>query len=427
MKVKDKRTMQNFAMKVYSKIHVKREYKLYLLQREFHILKMLRGSEHFFVRLVDVFQDSKNIYFIRTLTTNGNLLHQINNLGSFQEDAAKFYTAEILCGLEHLHGLGIVHRNLKPGNILLDEKMHIRISDFGYARKDDDDSHHRNILVGTYMYMSPEMLQQRISSKMSDLWALGCILYQMVSGVTAFHSQKHYDIFQQIVNAQYDMPEDLSEESTALIKQLLVLEASERLGARDECGYPSIRAHSFFEGVNFETLHLQTPPMIRQCFPGMSKNTVGQQMEEVVDEPIEVVSDEQMEKPIMRPDEITLRWGNSDEFNTDYYHPDSCNNLHDMTSEMFHAHLKMQEDNCVWQRFIENAVILKSGFICMEDESSFNESVMLLLTTGPHLCYVVLKTQELKEIPFHPDLKTDLRNRNFFAVHTVIISTEESF
>lgn len=133
---------------------------------------------------------------------NGDLLPYINKVGSFDVACTRFYSGEILHALEHLHDLNIMHRDLKPENILLDHNMHIKVADFGCSKILDqadsaDDSspnesnlgQRRNSFVGTAQYVSPELLTEKTTLPTSDLWALGCIIYQMIAGLPPFRSR----------------------------------------------------------------------------------------------------------------------------------------------------------------------------------------------------------------------------------------------
>lgn len=134
---------------------------------------------------------------------NGDLLPYINKVGSFDVACTRFYSGEILRALEHLHDLNIMHRDLKPENILLDHNMHIKVADFGCSKileqpeavdnttiLDENNPRQRtNSFVGTAQYVSPELLTEKTISPSSDLWALGCIIYQMIAGLPPFRSR----------------------------------------------------------------------------------------------------------------------------------------------------------------------------------------------------------------------------------------------
>jgi len=139
---------------------------------------------------------------------NGDLLPYINKVGSFDAACTRFYSGEILRALEHLHDLNIMHRDLKPENILLDHNMHIKVADFGCSKileqpdsvdntsiLDENNPRQRtNSFVGTAQYVSPELLTEKTISPSSDLWALGCIVYQMIAGLPPFRSRYLYYI-----------------------------------------------------------------------------------------------------------------------------------------------------------------------------------------------------------------------------------------
>lgn len=124
-------------------------------------------------------------------------------------------------------------RDLKPENILLDENMHILITDFGSAKmfneeqKDSDEEDgsmrsRRNSFVGTAQYVSPELLTDKSASHSSDLWALGCIVYQMVAGLPPFWARSEYLIFQKILKLEYEFPDGFSPSARNLVEKLLV-------------------------------------------------------------------------------------------------------------------------------------------------------------------------------------------------------------
>lgn len=232
-----------------------------------------------FVNLFCTFQDLKNLYFVITYAKNGDMLPYINKVGSFDLKCTQFYAAELIQSLENMHKRGIIHRDLKPENILLDEKMHTLIADFGSAKllkptADDtvipsEGRNRTNSFVGTAQYVSPEILTGQITTKAADLWALGCIIYQMISGLPPFRAGTEYLIFQKIIKLDLQFPDGFDAKAKDLVEKLLQTEPTHRLGATDlNNRYSSIRQHPFFEGINWNTLRFETPPPIYPYLPG---------------------------------------------------------------------------------------------------------------------------------------------------------------
>lgn len=249
-----------------------------------------------FVNLYCTFQDTRNLYFVMTYAKNGDMLPYIRKVGSFDLDCTRFYAAELVLAMEHMHRKGVIHRDLKPENILLDEKMHTLIADFGSAKvvahgehglcnadsvverpvmqQPEDDNNmsrrRRNSFVGTAQYVSPEILNGKATSRATDLWALGCIIYQMISGLPPFRAATEYLIFQKVLKAEMSFPEGFDETAANLVEKLIQLEPSQRLGSHDRGDtYDSIRNHPFFEGINWDALRQQTPPPIYPYLPGL--------------------------------------------------------------------------------------------------------------------------------------------------------------
>lgn len=250
-------------------------------------MNLLFNVPHGFVKLYCTFQDEERLYFVLSFAKNGELLSYINNVGSFELNVAKFYAAELLLALEKMHSKGIIHRDLKPENILLDENMHLQIADFGTAKILDPEeirSTSNNIenetqnersrkisFVGTPQYVSPELLHDCVDTRASDLWALGCIIYQMISGLPPFRAATEFLTFQKILKMEYEFPEGFPSDAKDLVEKLLVLDHKKRLGADDKGDtYESIRSHPFFDGIDWDNVWNQQPPPISPYLPGGS-------------------------------------------------------------------------------------------------------------------------------------------------------------
>lgn len=406
----------SFVVKVCEKRHIIREKKVEYVKREKEVLNLLSESNSFFVRLYCTFQDKERLYFVLSYAKNGEMLQYINRVGSFDLECAKFYTGELILALEVLHSKGIIHRDLKPENILLDENMHILITDFGSAKivlseEANEDSgevdertserRRKNSFVGTAQYVSPELLTDSAATNASDLWALGCILYQMISGLPPFRAGSEYLIFQKILKLDYEFPEGFSEDAKDLVEKLLVIDAQQRLGMSDVVPYKSIREHKFFADLDFK--NLGSPPRIRGCVPNVGvsgeRYNIGDQEPGLNDEK---VSRLQLES--FCASTVQVRQG-----------------IADLEPSEIARRLQIQKQD-KWHALVDGNLILKQGLVDKR-KGLFARRRMLLLTLGPHLYYVDPNTMVLKgEIPWTVDLKVEPKNFKTFFVHTVSIN-----
>jgi len=211
---KDTKTEKEYAIKVCNKMHIIREKKTEAIKREKETMLRLTSNwsstAPFFVRLYATFHNNENLFFVLSYAKRGDMFNFIKKMAAKEVDVTQFYTAELVQAIEHLHHLGIVHRDLKPENILLDSSMHILVTDFGSAKilsnqeiLEETPAARRHSFVGTAQYVSPEILTNCGSSAASDLWAIGCILYQMITGmppsslsqsISSFKRFKHWSI-----------------------------------------------------------------------------------------------------------------------------------------------------------------------------------------------------------------------------------------
>lgn len=375
---------------------------------------------------------------------NGELLKLLNKVGSLDEECTRFYSAEIVLALEHLHRLNIIHRDLKPENVLLNAENHIQITDFGSAcrlktNQEQQESlneleiegpvrRRQNSFVGTAQYVSPEMLNNHKKvGRPTDLWALGCIIYQLTSGSLAFKERTDYLIFQKILKLDYKFPDGFNSVIRDLIEQFLKIEPDERLGAHDELKdkvtnedlpYKSIRAHPFFKPLEnrWNSLHLEEAPKILPYVPSNS-NSEELRSEFKCNKEIKIepgLDSAQMER--------LLRSELCDESNNQSSSHFVRRSIMDFSEDEFKTRLEKQEKESKWHRFVDGNLILKEGFI-NKRKGLFARKRMFLLTTGPHIYYVDPVNMVLKgEIPWCSQLNPELKNFKNFFVHTVSLN-----
>ncbi|KAM5330213.1 3-phosphoinositide-dependent protein kinase 1 isoform 2-T2 [Glossophaga mutica] len=279
-----------------------------------------------------------------------------------------------------------------------------------------------NSFVGTAQYVSPELLTEKSACKSSDLWALGCIIYQLVAGLPPFRAGNEYLIFQKIIKLEYDFPEKFFPKARDLVEKLLVLDATKRLGCEEMEGYSPLKAHPFFESIMWENLHHQTPPKLTAYLPAMSEDDedcYGNYDNLLSQFGCMQVSSSSSSHSLSASDTgLPQRAGS----NIEQY-------IHDLDTNSFELDLQFSEDEKKlllekqasgnpWHQFVENNLILKMGPVDKR-KGLFARRRQLLLTEGPHLYYVDPVNKVLKgEIPWSQELRPEAKNFKTFFVHT---------
>ncbi|XWS66263.1 hypothetical protein CRYUN_Cryun05aG0184500 [Craigia yunnanensis] len=269
VRAKKKDTGMVYALKIMDKKFITKENKTAYVKLERIVLDQLDHPG--VVRLYFTFQDTFSLYMALESCEGGELFDQITRKGRLSEDEAHFYAAEVVDALEYIHNMGLIHRDIKPENLLLTSDGHIKIADFGSVKPMQDSritvlpnassDDKACTFVGTAAYVPPEVLNSSPATFGNDLWALGCTLYQMLSGTSPFKDASEWLIFQRIIARDIRFPNYFSEEARDLIDRLLDLDPSRRPGAGPD-GYAALKMHPFFRGVDWSNLRAQTPPKL---------------------------------------------------------------------------------------------------------------------------------------------------------------------
>jgi 3-phosphoinositide dependent protein kinase-1 len=272
----DRQTLKEYAIKVLDKRHIIKEKKIKYVNIEKNTLNRL--TEHpGIVRLYYTFQDEKSLYYVLDLAKNGELLGVLKKSGTFDVECTRFYGAQILDAVGYMHSRGVIHRDLKPENVLLDDEMHVKITDFGTAKllrdpnarqgdggpeADEGGGDRAASFVGTAEYVSPELLTDKNACKASDLWAFGCIIYQLLAGRPPFKAANEYLTFQKIVALEYEFPPGFPPAARDLVERLLVHDPQRRLSIEH------IMNHEFFDGIKWgRSLWRQKAPRLKPYVP----------------------------------------------------------------------------------------------------------------------------------------------------------------
>jgi len=253
--VRKKDTGRIYAMKVLSKkvIIQKKEIAHTLGERNILVRTAMTDSP-FIVGLKFSFQTPTDLYLVTDFMSGGELFWHLQKEGRFKEDRAKFYIAELILALKHLHEHDIVYRDLKPENILLDANGHIALCDFGLSKANLTQNDTTNTFCGTTEYLAPEvLLDEQGYTKMVDFWSLGVLVFEMCCGWSPFYAEDTQQMYKNIAFGKVRFPRDaLSTEGRNFVKGLLNRNPRHRLGANRDAD--ELIEHAFFADIDWQAL-----------------------------------------------------------------------------------------------------------------------------------------------------------------------------
>jgi serum/glucocorticoid-regulated kinase 2 len=247
-KVRLKSNGNIYAMKIINKNFLIRNKQLRYAVSECNILKQI--SSNFITILHFSFQTPENLYMILDYCPGGDLnYHIIQNL--FNEQDAKYYIAELILGIEQIHKKDIIYRDLKPENILIDENNHIKLADFGLAKEGITDEEVTKSFCGSPAYLSPEMLKKVGVGKSADIYGIGAVLYEMITGSPPFYANDMGVMYKNIAKNKLVLKNSFSNEISDLFTNILNKDPRKRFGIKE------IKEHIFFKDINWDEMELR--------------------------------------------------------------------------------------------------------------------------------------------------------------------------
>lgn len=246
-----------FAMKVLKKSVIASLGQIEHTKSEREILFIIKHP--YIVRLRFSFQNEDKLYLITDYYNGGSLYSHLKKSRYFHEERARFYGAELLSALDHLHEQNIIYRDLKLENILMDSMGHIALTDFGLSKQNIDSSGGATTFCGTAEYIAPELLNSQKYGKAVDWWSFGILLYEMICGRTPFFDKNRKLMFYKIINREPTFSSLFSEEAQVVIQSLLRKKEQERLGSGAQ-GAKAIMNSTFFARIDFKDLYAKKIP-----------------------------------------------------------------------------------------------------------------------------------------------------------------------
>jgi polo-like kinase 1 len=214
------------------------------------------------VKFVTYFQHEDSMIIIMKYCENEGMDYLLNVRKRLSEDEVRYYMIRVLDAIQYMHGNNIIHRDIKPGNIFLDNELNVNIGDFGFSAQLSYDGERLTRVCGTPNYVAPEVLEpgEVGYSYEADIWSIGVIIYLFICGIAPFETRNVGSTAKNILKVDYSFPEyvEISEHAKDLINSILQKDPAKRPSIKE------IKEHNFFKAHNIpESLSitsLTTPP-----------------------------------------------------------------------------------------------------------------------------------------------------------------------
>jgi len=263
----EKKTSENDDLPGRS-VAIKAQSKLYIVSNELRSQTMTEfsisaicGSHPMIASFYGAFADNQFIYFLMEPCLGGELFRYLRHMGSFDEDWCRFYIGSVTLALQAMHSHGIVYRDLKPENLVLDSKGFLKLIDFGLGKKIGDDKSWT--MCGTPDYLAPEMILNEGHTLSVDWWTLGILTCELADGAPPFYSDDPMETYALILQESFTLPSYFGKELKKFIKALVKKNVARRLGGSSK-GANAVMEHPWFEGMEWDSLirHDIKPPIV---------------------------------------------------------------------------------------------------------------------------------------------------------------------
>eukprot|EP00743_Colponemidia_sp_Colp-15_P003298 GILK01003562.1.p1 GENE.GILK01003562.1~~GILK01003562.1.p1 ORF type:complete len:391 (+),score=80.30 GILK01003562.1:196-1368(+) len=241
-----------FALKELSKYEILAKKSLSMVFNERNILTKIKN--HYIINMYYCFQDDANLYVVMDLMLGGDLRFHLKKDGRFTEDKSKFYIACTIKALEYLHSQNILHRDIKPDNIVMDSEGYVHLTDMGVAAMLDASGKVVDT-SGTLGYMPLEVLERRPHGFAADFFALGVMAYEFMKGKRPYSGHTKEDFKKAMLREVDVTSSSWSADGTDFVKQLLVPNPEQRLGAK---GAQQLMDHPWFKNFDWAALDNRT-------------------------------------------------------------------------------------------------------------------------------------------------------------------------
>lgn len=219
------------------------------------------------VRFLSFFDDDQNIYIVLELCKQRSMMELHKRRPIVTEYECRFYIYQILEGVRYLHDKQIIHRDLKLGNLFLNDKLNVKIGDFGLATQIKYEGERKKTLCGTPNYIAPEILTKKGHSYEVDIWSIGCVMFTLLVGQPPFETKSLKDTYSRIRKCEYHVPATLRVVAADLICKMLQSDPAKR---------PSVHECARHDFLTKHTIPKSLPVSCLTCEPRLDQLELGE-------------------------------------------------------------------------------------------------------------------------------------------------------